>query len=322
MIASVWGSRGSNATTPSFGISVQEHGNKNEPDLVNRMTIIANGNVGFGTDQPKNNIHIKRDGNNNNYLRIEAGGNGNNNNPETFSGILLTENNDWSWEIRHNTKTDHLEFCYHTSDGNWHPTTVPMVITAKADEGVQNPIAANTGRVGIGLGDKTHPTARLDVHGNVKISNGNNNNNETLLDVAGKVHATEFDKNSDSTLKREIRDMHGSLAQLLRLRPVTYYWKDTSIQHGFDSRLQRGFIAQEVQKIFPELVLAHDGTNLGVKRQVLAMDYMSILPVVVSATQKLNKRQELQNKEIQAKDAEIEALKDQVQELRVRMQKL
>jgi hypothetical protein len=58
---------------------------------------------------------------------------------------------------------------------------------------------------------------------------------------------------SDERLKRDIEPLKGSLDALLKLRGVSFYWKDPS-QHGSNAGLQRGFIAQEYEKVFPEWV--------------------------------------------------------------------
>jgi hypothetical protein len=58
---------------------------------------------------------------------------------------------------------------------------------------------------------------------------------------------------SDERLKRDIAPLTGSLDQLLRLRGVSFYWKEPG-NHGNASGLQRGFIAQEYETVFPEWV--------------------------------------------------------------------
>jgi len=59
---------------------------------------------------------------------------------------------------------------------------------------------------------------------------------------------------SDERLKREIEPLNGSMDQLLRLRGVSFYWREPS-KHGGNDRLQRGFVAQEYEKVFPEWVV-------------------------------------------------------------------
>ena len=55
---------------------------------------------------------------------------------------------------------------------------------------------------------------------------------------------------SDITLKKSMIEISGALDRIRALRPVTWYWKtDHDNRH-----LQHGFVAQEVERTFPELV--------------------------------------------------------------------
>ncbi|HSS40090.1 MAG TPA: tail fiber domain-containing protein, partial [Polyangia bacterium] len=62
----------------------------------------------------------------------------------------------------------------------------------------------------------------------------------------------------------------------LALRPVTYQWKDPA-KHG--EGLQVGLIAQEVQKLIPELVKSRG------RDAELVLNYNGLIPVLVKAVQ-------------------------------------
>jgi hypothetical protein len=65
---------------------------------------------------------------------------------------------------------------------------------------------------------------------------------------------------SDETLKKNISSIEGSLSKVLGLRPANYNW----LTEEDDAPLQHGFIAQEVEAIFPHLVTEStwvDGTT-------------------------------------------------------------
>lgn len=55
---------------------------------------------------------------------------------------------------------------------------------------------------------------------------------------------------SDVNLKQDIRTLDNTLEKVLSLRPVKWRWK----AGGSRGKLRYGFIAQEVEKIFPDLV--------------------------------------------------------------------
>ena len=59
---------------------------------------------------------------------------------------------------------------------------------------------------------------------------------------------------SDRKLKREIKPLVSALDKINQLSPVTYYYNSNS-NINLPSRLQYGFIAQELESVFPELVV-------------------------------------------------------------------
>jgi hypothetical protein len=92
----------------------------------------------------------------------------------------------------------------------------------------------------------------------------------------GRVEAQSYSTSSDARLKKDIKDGSYGLSDLLKLRPVTYRWKDSS-----DEAEHNGFIAQEVQKVFPASV----STGGGKTGTMLTVDYTSLIPVAVKAIQ-------------------------------------
>ncbi len=111
--------------------------------------------------------------------------------------------------------------------------------------GVNN-ATANT-NVGIGT---TAPIDRLDVAGNIRIGfvlNG------CVRDRDGTVIAGTC--SSDLRFKRDVTPFPPVLDALTRLRPVHFYWRSEEYpdQHFGTSR-SFGLIAQEVEKVMPELV--------------------------------------------------------------------
>ncbi|MDM8557312.1 tail fiber domain-containing protein [Candidatus Parabeggiatoa sp. HSG14] len=62
------------------------------------------------------------------------------------------------------------------------------------------------------------------------------------------AHAKSFQTSSDEQLKQNIQTLGGSLAKLAQLRGVRFNWKEDTEEK------QIGLVAQEVEKVFPELV--------------------------------------------------------------------
>jgi hypothetical protein len=99
---------------------------------------------------------------------------------------------------------------------------------------------------------------------------------------------------SDSNLKDVIGPIGDPLENLCRLKPVKFFWKTDTER----DRIQRGFIAQEVQPVFPDLVReSFDGSSL-------SMDYVGLIPILTGAIKELRRR----NDELQARVEALEKL--------------
>jgi hypothetical protein len=84
---------------------------------------------------------------------------------------------------------------------------------------------------------------------------------------------------SDQNLKKNIDNLNYGLNDLMKLRPITYNW----IENDNGKRL--GFIAQEVEKIIPEIIVK-ETDSLGIERY--AMRYTELIPILVNALQQQN----------------------------------
>jgi hypothetical protein len=84
---------------------------------------------------------------------------------------------------------------------------------------------------------------------------------------------------SDSRLKKMITPVAKSLLSLTSLKGYHYYWKDEK-QGG---ELQTGLIAQNVEQIFPELVITNkDGYK--------SVNYIGLIPHLIEAVKELDQR--------------------------------
>ena len=118
---------------------------------------------------------------------------------------------------------------------------------------------------------------------------------------AASIQASNFINRSDRRLKNNITDLDtASITKYLQLRPVNFYWNQDKPR---DTKLQYGFIAQEVETLFPELV--NTSTD---SMQTKSMNYQAL--------------HALSLKVIQAQQAEIEALKKKQLDMEQRLLKL
>ena len=128
--------------------------------------------------------------------------------------------------------------------------------------------------------------------------------NTGVLSIGRCVSTAGFINGSDSRLKKEIATEKNAITTISKLRPTTYYF-DSKAHPGlhFDNNLQHGFIAQEVEKILPELVQEfQDITNANDKTAYKAMNYIGIISLL---TKGIQEQQEM----IQSLQNDLEVLK-------------
>ena len=104
---------------------------------------------------------------------------------------------------------------------------------------------------------------------------------------------------SDLLLKEDVVEVTDALKRILALRPVTWYWK-----HEPSNKVrQHGFIAQEVEEIFPELVTIQNWDD-DTSRKFLSTK--ELLPYLVKAIEE----QQQQIKSLRQKIKALEKSKD------------
>jgi hypothetical protein len=119
-----------------------------------------------------------------------------------------------------------------------------------------------------------------------------------VIDASGQLGTTS----SSERFKTAIAPMGSNTAKLQQLRPVTFHYKADP-----KGMLRYGLIAEEVAKVYPELVV-RDGTG-----RIDGVRYDELAPMLLNEMQKNNAAQD-QHNAIQA--AEIRALKQEVSELK------
>jgi hypothetical protein len=171
---------------------------------------------------------------------------------------------------------------YLTSNG---PTAIQMNSTTS---GTNSLIIGNSGGalfIGLSTGDTTSATVAykmtLDTSGNATF-NGN---------------VTSYTNPSDIRLKKDIVSFEPVLEKMDELKPVRFKYNDLWSKPDSDGF---GFIAQEVEKVFPELVF--DAKLLHNEMEVKAIYYEKLTPILVKAIQELK--------------AEINELRTELRELK------
>ena len=114
------------------------------------------------------------------------------------------------------------------------PYTLEIYAGADVNDSPAMVVKKTTGRVGIG---KIDPGYLLEVNGS-----------------AGKPGGGSWSNSSDERLKDITGNYDAGLNEIVALRPVTFYYKEGNPRSLPNDDEYVGFIAQEVQEIFPEAV--------------------------------------------------------------------
>lgn len=135
--------------------------------------------------------------------------------------------------------------------------------------------------------------AFLAVSGNLGV--GTADAQGYKLYVAGTAYSTGGWQGSDARFKEEIKPVADPLAKVLQLNGVSYKWKTVRFKEkGFPEGRHFGVIAQDIEKVVPEVVkTAPDGMK--------SVAYTELIPILIEA--------------IKAQQAQIEQLKSKLAEM-------
>jgi hypothetical protein len=102
------------------------------------------------------------------------------------------------------------------------------------------------------------------------------------LHVDGDVVAFSTTVASDNRLKENVKVIDNPLEKLEQLKGVTFDWVDR------DNKKSGGVIAQELQKVLPELVKEVDSLNKDDK--FLTVDYNGVIALLIEAVKDLSEK--------------------------------
>lgn len=173
-----------------------------------------------------------------------------------------------------------------------------------------------TSSVGIGV----QPVVPLHIRGaagmGIRLDNPTNGSNFFQIYYEGGNNTVVFyhnsgagqfmrldgawQQNSDSSLKENVTDLRGVLDKVMMLRPVSFDWKSSATQ-------SIGFIAQEVEPVFPELVSEHMPEE---GKPLKGLPYATFSVLAVAAIKEMKNEY----------DARVRALEEQIAALSKTMQ--
>jgi hypothetical protein len=127
----------------------------------------------------------------------------------------------------------------------------------------------------IGNGD-----IKTDAVGNPLQERGDNPRNAFVVNYDGSATLSgDLTINSDARLKSNIISLGSTLAKLLMIDGKSYTMKSN------ESKSKIGLLAQDVQKVFPELVITTND-----KDKTLSVNYQGLIPVLINAIKEQQKQ--------------------------------
>ena len=133
--------------------------------------------------------------------------------------------------------------------------------------------------------------------------------NGRTIQINGSLNIADASAASDISFKRDIKPLEGSLEKVTSLKGVSFAWRtDQYPEKGFRDGRQIGLIAQDVEKVLPELVKTDkDGKK--------SLSYDKLTAVLVEAVK-------AQQKEIAAQEARLEKQAAEIAEFKRLFQKV
>jgi hypothetical protein len=111
----------------------------------------------------------------------------------------------------------------------------------------------------------------LDVQGSIRQTNATNC--ALSADANGQIICTV----SSQRYKTNIRDLDFDIEKFLSLNPRTFDWNTSTINFVPGEKGSVGFIAEEVEKVFPELVRYQNGIPEGIKYEILPVYMFKVI---------------------------------------------
>jgi hypothetical protein len=274
------------------------------------------GNVGIGMDNPAAKLDVSASQGPNLIIRDSDGGSGR-------PGIQFV-NNDVHFIGSDDTNTE--IFGFYSGYGNNRSNAARLNIHGPATnnwgkyiglthDGNHGRISTDAGylvlepagqRVGVGT---DAPTQSLDVNGTFRVRG------MTTGSSAGTVYRTSdgtlITGASDIRLKEKIKPIENSLEKVLQLKGVTFAWKNDPVK-----RNNIGFIAQDFEKVIPELVFTNE--NDGYK----GINYAEVTAILVEAIRELKNENDRLRDENRSFSLELSQTKEKFKILNNRLENI
>ena len=120
---------------------------------------------------------------------------------------------------------------------------------------------------------------------------------------------------SDERLKQDINVLPDVMEKLMKLQPKEYHFKEDQLAKNYSY----GFIAQEVNKIFPEFVTAVKNRKTG--EDILTVNYNNFSVIAIKAIQELSVQNDSLKQSNQALNDKLNVLSSKIDQIENAMSK-
>jgi len=160
-----------------------------------------------------------------------------------------------------------------TTDGGGSEYILGRLAGVNVDIGEQGALAFYTNAGGTSNSGLTEQM-RISSAGNVGIGM---TNPTYKLHVNGRIRTNAINETSDGRLKKDVKKIMNATELVKALDGVTYYWRTDEFPNmELEDKLQYGLIAQELEKVIPELV---NTDSEGWK----SVEYTHLVPILLEA---------------------------------------
>jgi len=122
------------------------------------------------------------------------------------------------------------------------------------------------------------------------------------LKTPGNIEANDVTTTSDARFKKAIQSIPEALKMVLSMEGVRYRWKrDVYPDRNFDEKVHLGFVAQELEKVAPELVITgSDGYK--------SVNYQKVSTILVEAMKQQQQMLEERDQKIRTLEKRLERI--------------
>jgi hypothetical protein len=186
--------------------------------------------------------------------------------------------------------------------------------------GVQG--SANTGAYAIGVyGEGFQGNYNYGVYGYQPDTAGSKN---WAGYFQGDLFAYRFYQASDARLKQNIKPISGATEKLMQLNPAIYSFRTSEFsQLALPSGNQIGLIADEVEKVFPDLIKEStvaprykNHVKVSDAFTFRSVDYIGLIPVLIEAAKEEKTALDAKDKQITDLTAKVNQLQDQINQIK------